>query len=73
MNNRNDFVIENGVLKKYIGSGGDVVIPDAVTAIGKEAFDCCDDFKSVIIPTSVTKIGDCAFSFCKSLTAITIP
>ena len=26
-----DFVIEDGVLKKYKGSGGDVVIPDSVT------------------------------------------
>ena len=34
MSNINDFVIENGVLKKYQGQGGDVVIPEGVTSIG---------------------------------------
>ena len=35
----NDFIIENGVLKKYTGNGGDVVIPDGITEIGSGAFD----------------------------------
>ena len=38
MSNEMDFVIENGVLKKYVGPGGDVVIPDGVTAISASAF-----------------------------------
>lgn len=29
-----DFQIENGVLVKYTGNGGDVVIPEGVTSIG---------------------------------------
>ena len=33
MSNANDFVIENSVLKKQTGSGGDVVIPEGVTVI----------------------------------------
>lgn len=33
-----DFRIKNGVLVKYVGNGGDVVIPDSVTAIGVKAF-----------------------------------
>ena len=41
MSNASDFVIENGVLKKYVGSGGDVVIPEEVTAIGNGAFSGC--------------------------------
>ena len=28
MSSASDFVIENGVLKKYVGPGGDVVIPE---------------------------------------------
>ena len=38
MSNINDFVIENGVLEKYTGPGGDVVIPEGVTSIGDSAF-----------------------------------
>ena len=38
MSNANDFVIEQGVLTKYTGPGGDVVIPDGVTEIGYQAF-----------------------------------
>ena len=30
MSNANDFIIENGVLKKYVGPGGDVTIAQAV-------------------------------------------
>ena len=38
MSNINDFVIENGVLKKYVGPGGDVIIPEGVTSIGNGVF-----------------------------------
>ena len=39
--NKQDFVIENGVLEKYKGPGGDVTIPEGVTEIGSSAFDGC--------------------------------
>lgn len=38
MSNASDFVIEDGVLVKYVGPGGDVVIPTCVTTIGFHAF-----------------------------------
>ena len=41
MNNPNDFVIENGVLKKYKGKDPVVTVPDGVTSIGDEAFEYC--------------------------------
>ena len=41
MENNQDFVIENGILKKYTGPGGDVIIPKGVTEIGSSAFDGC--------------------------------
>ena len=34
MENKQDFVITKGVLKKYKGPGGDVTIPAGVTEIG---------------------------------------
>ena len=73
MSNINDFVIENGVLKKYQGQGGDVVIPEGVTSIGAEAFEYCKSLTSIVIPESVTSIGDWAFNCCKRLTSVVIP
>ena len=43
MSNANDFVIETGVLKKYVGPGADVIIPDSVKTIGDDAFDNCEN------------------------------
>lgn len=68
-----DFQIENGVLVKYVGNGGDVVIPDSVTSIVDFAFEDCKSLTSISIPDSVTSIGDGAFEGCRSLTIINIP
>ncbi len=51
-----DFVIEDGVLVAYQGSGGDVVIPDGVVSIGGQAFQY-GTLKSVTVPDSVTFCG----------------
>ena len=69
-----DFSInEEGVLTKYNGPGGDVVIPGGVTEIGPSAFSGCSTMTSVTIPNSVTFIGYMAFSGCTGLTSIEIP
>ena len=34
MSNITDFIIENGVLTKYVGKGVNVVVPEGVTSIG---------------------------------------
>lgn len=67
-----DFVIENGVLKKYNGPGGDVVIPEGVTEIGERAFFGCRGLTRVTIPAGVIMIGDYAFYDCMGLTRVTI-
>ena len=66
-----EFEIENGVLKRYTGPGGDVVIPDGVTSIGDQAFYLCGKMTSVTMPDSVTQIGDDAF--CLELRQAKIP
>ena len=50
----NDFVIKNGVLKKYTGQDSEVIIPKGVTKIWNAAFFGCDKTRSIIIPDSVT-------------------
>ena len=72
MSSVNDFVIKNGVLEKYIGEGGDVIIPDGVTSIGEWAFSSCNSLTSITLPDSVTSIGKHAFYNCKKMVSITI-
>lgn len=77
-----DFLIqENGIgrveLVKYNGPGGDVVIPDGVSAIGSSAFSGRTNVTSIIIPASVTDAislysWPSAISGCTSLTSITV-
>ena len=68
-----DFEIEKGVLKKYKGDGGDVVIPSGITSIGYEAFEKCTSITSVTIPAGVTSIESYAFNGCDSLTSVDMP
>lgn len=72
MKNMEDFDIKNGVLIKYYGPGGDVVIPEGITDIEQFAFDEQSDITSVVIPTGVKTIGVRAFYKC-SLSRVVIP
>lgn len=73
MSDSKDFVIENGVLKKYNGPGGEVVIPEGVTEIGWGAFQNCTGLQQVTLPKGLTAIKMRAFAGCTSLTEIDLP
>ncbi len=73
MSSASDFVIENGVLTKYVGPGGDVVVPEEVAEIGDHVFSGCRNLTSITLPAGVTSIGDWAFVGCESLTSISLP
>ncbi len=73
MSRPEDFIIENGVLNKYIGLEESVVIPNSVTGIGTVAFGGCTGLTHIEIPNSVTGIGEGAFEGCTGLTHIEIP
>lgn len=73
MSSCRDFQIENGILTRYTGAGGDVVIPDDVLVIGDEAFSDCVNLTGIKIPDRVIHIGEMSFQNCINLTRITIP
>ena len=61
------FTIEDGVLLRYNGTGGDVSIPENVTAIGRGAFEGSRELVHLKIPMNVRKIGSYAFGDCPKL------
>ncbi len=70
---KEDFVIKNGVLKKYTGNDAVVVVPDGVTEIGQYAFYKNKTVKEVVLPDTVKVIRDYAFSCCSYLKKINLP
>jgi hypothetical protein len=73
MSNPSDFIIENGVLTRYVGPGGDVEIPEGVTRIGGHAFHSCHRLEEAVIPYTVNEIGSSAFRQCERLESIDLP
>lgn len=73
MSNTSDFIIENSVLRKYVGPGGEVVIPEGITQIGDYAF--CENSKisKIVLPEGLIKIGNNAFEKCSKLVQISLP
>ncbi len=72
MSDIKDFVIENGVLKKYTGSDAEVVIPEGVTSIGERCFANSTKIKTVTIPETVKKVGVFAFTNCTALNTVVL-
>lgn len=69
----NDFIVVDGVLREYVGQGGDVAIPNGVTVISAHVFQSNNNLTSVSLPDSAVTIEESAFSGCKRLTSVSLP
>lgn len=67
-----EFIVKDGVFQ-YCGRGKEVVIPEGVTKIGKEAFASWELLERVTVPEGVTQIGEEAFYNCRNLRRIDLP
>ena len=70
---KQDFVIAKGVLTKYNGPGGDVVIPAGGEKNGGGAVKSCAALTGGTIPDGVTSIGERALYGCTELQSAVIP
>jgi hypothetical protein len=67
-----DFVVDDGVLKKYAGLAINVVIPSDVYAIADIAF-YGSRITSVVMGETLQSIGRQAFAECRNLESVSIP
>lgn len=67
------FEIEEGVLKAYLGTGAEAQIPEGVHTIGDGAFKGMAWLLKVTLPSSVRRIGATAFKGCRQLKEINFP
>lgn len=71
MNDQN-FIIQHGVLTRYIGNDKNITIPEDVIRIGERAFSNNKTLQTLTIGDHVQGIGDEAFSGCDNLWSLTI-
>ncbi len=65
------WIVGDGVLMAYRGSGATVTIPDTVKKIAGSAFAGHGEIQSVRLPASLTEIGEGAFYDCTGLSSVT--
>lgn len=78
---KDGFGVTDGVLTRYTGPGGNIAIPEGITAIGKGVFLNFIAMRGLTIPEGVTEIrGDFfsesptgAFSGCSNLNTVQLP
>ena len=71
--NESDFEIQDDVLIKYKGTAADVVIPEGVDIIARDAFRGCETMYSVTLPETLIEIAAYSFYGCKNLQEVVIP
>lgn len=68
---KEDFVISDGIILKYKGNGGDIVIPEGVTEIDDFVFGKNDNITGLVVPEGCTRISASAFYNCTALKTVT--
>lgn len=68
-----DFIVQKGVLRKYIGHNEIVVIPEGIKEIADSTFAGRSDLRSVVVPEGVKKIGRRCFENCVNLERAALP
>ncbi len=66
-------MIEDGVLVAYNGEGGEVIVPEGVTALGDNVFSGNHLITKLVLPEGLTTIGYASIYFLKNLTEIVLP
>ena len=69
MSNTNDFIIENGTLKKYASKTTEpkAIFPEEVHTIGANAFKNCENLIHISGTENITHIQRSAFELCSRL------
>lgn len=67
------FVIVHKTLHDYFGTRANLIVPDGVTRIAREAFQFHRHIVTVALPDSVLSVGDCAFCGCTGLKQVILP
>ena len=73
MNRPEDFIIQNGILKKYTGTASEIILPAEIRAIGSYAFSDCRTLTALILHEELREIGAFACIGCENLKEIRIP
>lgn len=68
-----DFEIVDGVLIKYLGSGGLVVVPSTVVSVAEKAFYSNDKINEIIFHYGIKNIGESSFYYCNNLKEVILP
>ena len=70
---QNQFEIEDGILKTYLGADPEVTVPEGVREIGEGAFKGMAWMLKVTLPSTLKRIGATAFKGCRQLREIRFP
>ena len=68
-----DYLIVASILLAYRGDAEEVIIPEGVTAIGRNVFWERDGIKTVVLPNTMAEIPELCFAAMDSLMKMVIP